>query len=385
MKRVILICLALMELIITLDGYAQSNVSSAPKTISDKTSGIYDNIKPLSTPTNLRIGYLTGSHHGMISYMIQKLGGFKKAGINATIQVFGNGPVMVEATDSWDCGTYGIGGILTGIISKDHYIIGAAARDYNTLDIFARNSSPIVKAGKTLSNYPNIYGTADTWKGKEVYVPSGTTLQYVLATGLSKFGLNTTDIKMIHMDVPSINTALIAGRAEVGALWGSFALDLQNSKDFTIVMCANDLGIQLPIAMVANPKSYNDPIKHAAIEKWMELYFATVDWINASEDNFNKAAQMFTEINEEQGIKSTIEQNAWILKHDCHYTLQENYDMYHKKSDDGRLSIYEKMCYDALLFFIKAGNYKPEDAQKFQAGYFKSNIIDDLYNTKRKN
>lgn len=361
-----------------------SSTQPAASANPDTTAGIYDNIAPLGSPTDLSIGYLTGSHHGMISYMIQKLGGFEKVGINASIQVFGNGPVMVEATDSWDCGAYGIGGTLTGVISQGHYIIGAAARDYNTLDIFARTDSPIVKAGKTLADYPNLYGTADAWKGTEVYVPTGTTLQYVLATGLSKFEIKDTDIKMTHMDVPSINTALQAGQGEVGALWGAFALNTQDSKDFTMVMSANDLGIELPIAMVANPKSYDDPVKHAAIEKWMELYFATVNWINASEDNFNKAAQMFTDINDEQGVKSTVEQNSWILKHDCHYTLDENYKMYHTKSADGTMSLYEKMNYDPLMFFIQAGNYKPEDAQKFLGGYFKSDMVDDLYNAKNK-
>lgn len=363
----------------------ENAASTAESAGASGMNGIYDGIEPLKTPVELNIGYLSGSHHGVISYMIERMGGFEKAGIKPNIQVFGNGPVMVEAlaSDSWDCGTYGIGGTLTGIISQGTYVIGAAARDFDSLRIFARNDSDIIKAGKTLSDAPGLYGTADTWRGKEVFVTTGSTLHYVLSTGMEKFGLQDTDIKMTHMDVTSVNTALRANQGEVGALWGSFAYATDMSEKFTVAMSANDLGIELPTVMVANPRSYDDPAKYEAIKKWMELYFATANWINASEENFNKAAELFTEINEEVGVKSTLEENKTVLKNNKHYTLEENHQYFIEKSDDGKMLQIEKMNYDPLMFFISKGNYKPEDEKTFLGGYFKGDILQELYDQRK--
>ena len=341
---------------------------------------IYAGIEPLATPTELNFGYLTGSHHGMVIYMIDKLGGFEQVGITANIEAFGNGPVMVEAmaSDSWDCGTIGLGGVLTGVISQEMLIIGAAARDFDSLRIFAKNDSDIIAAGKTLADYPNIYGTAELWKGKEILLPTGSTLHYVLSTGLSKFGLSDTDVAMTHMDVTSVNTALRANKGEIGAVWGSFTYAEALNEDYTVVMSANDLGIELPTVMCANPRSYNDPEKYTAIKKWMELYFATVDWIYSNDENFNKTVEMFTEINEEAGATGTLEENTIVLKYNQHYSLEDNVKFFNEKTEDGTMLQIEGMHYDPLVFYIKNGSYKEGDDTKLLGGYFKADIINEL-------
>lgn len=354
--------------------------NSGKEETKKEEAGIYDGIEPLETETVLNFGYLTGSHHGMIIYMIDKMGGYEKAGIRANIETFGNGPVMVEAmaSDSWDCGTIGLGGVLTGVISQDMVVIGAAARDYDSLRIFAKNDSDIVSAGNTLKDYPDIYGTADTWKGKEILIPTGSTLHYVLSTGLSKFGLSDTDVAMTHMDVPGINTALRANKGEIGALWGSFTYADEMKENYTVVMSANDLGIELPTVMCANPRSYEDPAKYKAIKKWMELYFATVDWIYSSEEHFDKAVEMFTEINEEAGATGTLEENRTVLENNRHYSLSDNVKLFNEKTEDGSMLLIEAMHNDPLLFYIKNGSYQKGDDTKLLGGYFKADIINEI-------
>lgn len=364
----------------TAENNEKSGVASGNETETEVGAGIYDDIEPLAEPVALNFGYLTGSHHGMIIYMIEKLGGYEKVGIEANIEVFGNGPVMVEAmmSDSWDCGTLGLGGVLTGIISQDMYVIGAAARDYDSLRIFAKNDSDIVAAGKNLEEYPNVYGTADTWKGKEILVPTGSTLHYVLSTGLDKFGLSDTDVAMTHMEVTGINTALRADKGEVGALWGSFAYADEMNQDYTVVMSANDLDIELPTVMCANPRSYEDPKKYEAIKKWMELYFATVDWIYSSDENFAQAAQMFTDINEAAGATGTLEENTIVLENNRHYTLEENQAMFNENAEGTSMLQIEQMHYDPLLFYIGSGSYNEGDQDKLLGGYFKADMINEL-------
>ncbi|MGI6123442.1 MAG: ABC transporter substrate-binding protein [Acetivibrionales bacterium] len=361
-------------------GSTAPSPSASP--VGSITDGIYDGIEPLDKPINLNFGYLTGSHHGMIIYMIDRLGGYEKVGITPNVEAFGNGPVQVEAmaSDSWDCGTTGLGGVLTGVITQEMLVIGAAARDYDSLRILAKNDSNIVTAGKTLSDFPNVYGTKETWAGKEVLLPTGSTLHYVLSTGLKKFGLSDSDVAMTHMDVPGVNTALRANKGEVGAMWGSFVYTEDINDKYTVVMSANDLGIELPTVMVANPRSYNDPAKKEAIKKWMELYFATVDWIYSSEENFEFAVEMFTDINEQAGATGTIDENRTVLKNNQHYSLEENYKFFNEK-ENNMLGI-EAMHYNPLVFYINNGSYAEGDDQKLLGGYFIGDIINELHSAK---
>ncbi|WP_320933523.1 hypothetical protein, partial [Hungatella effluvii] len=62
--------------------------NSGKEETKKEEAGIYDGIEPLETETELNFGYLTGSHHGMIIYMIDKMGGYEKAGIRANIETF---------------------------------------------------------------------------------------------------------------------------------------------------------------------------------------------------------------------------------------------------------------------------------------------------------
>ena len=90
-------CLLLSLLLVlgTLTACSQSAEKTDNNTVTGNSgkeeAGIYDGIEPLETETELNFGYLTGSHHGMIIYMIDKMGGYEKAGIRANIETFGNG------------------------------------------------------------------------------------------------------------------------------------------------------------------------------------------------------------------------------------------------------------------------------------------------------
>ncbi|WHH56845.1 hypothetical protein [Petroclostridium sp. X23] len=358
--------------------------SKSDGTVSD-TDNPYKDVEPLSEPIEITFGILNGSPHGVISVLIEKMGGFEQVGIKPKWQVFGNGPVMVEAlaSDGWDCGTYGIGGTLSGAIGQGAIHIGASNRDFDSLQFFTPKDSDIVKAGKNISTSPELYGTADTWRGKEIYVPTGTTLHYALAVGLEKFGLTDADVKLTHMDVTNVNTAMRAGKGEVGGLWGNFTYAADLDDKFARVMKASDTGVELVTTMAANPRSYNDPKKREAIKKWAELYFKTVDWV-FEQNNLDKASEMFYEWDEEVGVKATPAECKALLVNNENYTLKENYLMFTQKSSNGKMTIQEELNYKPLEFFIAKGKYKPEDGEKFLNGSFNGDIVKELYEASQK-
>lgn len=348
----------------------------------------YKDVQPLAEPIEITFG-LTGGclHSAFTAAFIDKMGGFEKVGIKPKYELFSNGPIAVEAlsADAWDCGTYGIGGIISGIISQGTIILGSTSTEDASTKFFAHIDSDIVKAGKNVKDHPLLYGSAETWKGKEVYLPMGTVLHYCLFVGLEKFGLKDTDVKMNHMEVPNVNTAMRAGKGEVWGLWEnlSYAPDILKGDRWIPVMQGADLKLGLVAALVANPRSYNDPKKREAIKKWVELYMKTVDWVYAG-NNIDKAAEMWREWDEYVGVMSTIEQCKTTLTFDHYFTLKENYDMFMQKSTDGKMTVQEELSYKPLMFFISKGNYKPEDAQTFLGGYYNGDIIKELYEASQK-
>ena len=344
--------------------------------------GPFDGVEPLATPVTLRVGQLNGSHHGFGTVLVDKLGGFAKVGIKVEYAVFGNGPVMVEAKNSWDIGSYGIGGTLAGAISQDIKVVGIAARDNGSLQFFAKPDSDIVKAGKVTAGTKELYGTAATWKGKEIYLPTGTTLHYTLIKGLEKLGLTQADVKLTHMDVTNINTAMMAGQGTVGGLWGNFTYGAISQK-WTAVMKAKDVGVELVTVLAANPDTLKDPNKEKAVQKWVELYYRAVDWLfeNGQLDPANKkqALDFYIAWNDSTGVKSTAAELEPYLNDNQHYTLEENYKMFTTKSADGKMLVAEQINYDPLMFFIKNGNYKETDAAKFLDGKTVSKYVLDIY------
>lgn len=347
-------------------------------TVNEYAEEAFGDVEPLAEKTALAIGSLSSSTHGFTNYLIQKLGGFEKANLDANIVVFGNGPILVEAMASGDCevGPYGLGGTLAGTIGQGFINLGAASRDYHALQFFAPNDSALVAAGQVTPEIPGLYGSAEDWKGLEIFLPVGTTLHYMLSCGLEKLGLTTADVTLTHMEVPNVNTALRAGKCQVGGVWTNYPYGDLN-KSCTPVMTASDVGVTLVTSMAATPETLAS--KREAVAKWMELYFAAVDWMYANDENLNQAIDWFMEWNEENGIASVREELEAHCKYQRCYTLEENAAMFTEQSETGNYSKMVEYNVEPLKFFVAQGNYKLEDIDTFlEPQYFDSTIVEKL-------
>lgn len=345
-----------------------------------RTNEVFADIEPLDKTEKINLGALSSSTHGFTNYLIEKLGGFEKVGLEQEITVFGSGPIMVEAMASGACdaGAYGLGGTLAGTIGQGFVNLGASSRDYHALQFFSPKDSAIVKAGANIPEYPELYGTVELWKGKEVFCPVGTTLHYVLSKGLEKFELTGNDIKITHMDVPNINTALRAGQCEVGGVWTNYPYGDLNETCAPVIK-ASDVGVTLVTCFVSTPTALADDEKNEAVKKWMELYFAAVDWMYASDENLEQAIDWFMEWNEENGITCDRTEIQAHCEYQRCYTLEENYEMFNTKSTFGDYSLIVEYNAEPLKFFVGQGNYKENDIETFiQPQYFNSSFVDEL-------
>lgn len=372
MKKIISLVVAIIMIvaIFAACGSSEEQPTGSP-TGTGTAAGPFDDVKPLDKEVELDIATVSGIGYGAVTYMIDELGGFEKANIkfDGVGQVYGNGGTLIEAVDSWSAALTGMGGMITGTISKGCIQTSITSQDTGAVAFYAQKDSKIAKAGiSNVGGTKEMYGTAAEWKGQEIFYPKGTTLHYALALGLNKLGLGFEDIKSTQMDVPSVNTAMRAGTCEVGGLWGSFAFDPDVNSLFVKIMNAKDVDCQLPCAIYWNPTFYKD--HYDAVVKFTELYYRCLDWIYSNEDNARTFVEKWDKWNTECGVNLPIEVTAdYFADSDCtFYTIKENYDLFNKTvtaTDGIKMTGFENLTYEPLKFLISVGSFQEGSLEKF--------------------
>jgi len=341
------------------------------------TEGLPWRIEKLPSKVKLEIGGLVAGPHVLPSYIAQQKGWLDEVGIEIEFHMFPNGPAMSEALGAnvWDCGTLGIGGVITGIVGFDAIILGLSTNDQGTHRTFVRPDHPIALAGKGhLPGYPEVYGTADAWRGAEIMLPSGTTAHFIMAKTLEQFGLTMDDVNLVSMDVTSGNTAFKAGQGDVVSLWGNFIFT-EDKDDFVVATGGREIDIETCGSLIANPVSLAGP-KREAIVKWLEVYFMTVEWII---DNLEEATQYFVEHSEYEGIIANYDETLTLMRANGFHTMEANVEAFNLRVQDGRMSRQEEYIYKPLLFFVEQGNYEPFTLDKLLEGYFPPEYVMEAY------
>ena len=337
----------------------------------------FDAIEPLDEEVALNIGIGAGILHDFPAYLAWKAGGLEKANVKGELKYFANGPLMVEAitAKSLDVGGYGIGGILAGSVLKEADIIQLRMEEAIVQKYFVKADSDIAKAG--IDEKTGFYGTKEQWKGKQVYLPQGTTLQYLLGEALAKMDMTFDDIEPVYMDAKNVNTAIYADQGDAWALWNMYGYSAGLEDDYVEAFNGVTAGISLLAASVARKDALDDPQLKAAIGKWVECQYAVIDWMQESEENMNAAVDYFYEWCQEEGVMAEKDDLYRYMNDAQFYNARECYDLMVNKGDSGML-VGEEMILNPMDFFISQGNYTEADKEKLTDGNFDPEFVEAL-------
>ena len=329
-----------------------------------QVNGMLWAVEPLPEKTKITVSYLANSTAETATYIADEKGWLEACNLEAEMVYFAGGPAQMEAINSWDCGTTGIGGMITGILNYDLKTLGVVAQDRGLFQaFFARKDSDIVAAGTGHADVEGLYGTAETWKGKEIITAVGTANQYTLYNTLKAFGLSLSDVKVINMDIATIPVAFLAGQGDVGGVQGMQISDESlQSDDYVIVSSDQMLECGLSINYVANPASWGS--KQAAIEKWLELAVMAGSWAN---ENQQETAEMMVDMFEIDGYETTIDYNLTMITENPFTSLDLNYQYFSEKTEDGSALQAEGQLYDAMVGYVEMGNYTQEQIDSIKA------------------
>ena len=333
---------------------------------TDRFAGLfesYSDIEPLEETTTIRYGDGVGYQLSVPIYLAYKSGALAEKGINLEWYPSASGPLRVEAITAGEIDLFGtgIGGIAIGCAQGTAMMITYINDDSVVQKFYVKGDDPLASAG---DNGEGFIGSADDWKGREVYMQAGSTLQYLLGHALSKLGLTLSDVETVYMDAPNVNAAMFAGKGETWGVWNFQCYDADLEKEgFVPVIQGYDAGIRLVTAYGTSKDVWADEQKRAAIEKILEIHYATLDWMMASEENMELAAQVLTEWGAAEGTAVPYEENLAYLKETKYYTLDENYDFFTTdvENENGTMSKALSLLMGVMDFYIQEGNYQEAD------------------------
>lgn len=379
-KKISCLCFATLFLLVALVGCGSSgSLESSATSGSLESSATSGSSETPKKTYKLRMASLAGATSSTPAYVADQKGWFMDAGLEVEWITFPTGPAMVEAvaSNSWDIGITGVGGVLSGMIGQDCVILSGCREDSGNLMLWARPDSPIVKAGKGHHAFgPEVYGTVDTWRDAMVLCPSGTTLHILLSKTLEGFGLTTDDIRFTIMDAPSANAAFLSGQGDVAATWSVLSL-ADDKKDFVAVSTGTAAQTNLITNIIASPRAMGDPELKEAIEIFLRVYYESVDWCNENLDG--EAAEYFVDFATYDGINTDYETAVKNLTTDPFMDLSTTYYMMTDKWEGEEYSVMQGRILDAFHSFVAFGNYEAAEEAKITADKFDPSFVTKLF------
>ena len=315
-----------------------------------------------SGSTQKELKKLSISHHpvlsGLPAYVALQKGFFEEEGLDVDMTVYISGASQMEAlpSGSWACGGAGATAGCLGTIGYGLSLLGYVGWD-GPIDIFVREDSDIYQAGQGhIDGYPEIYGTPETWKGKNILLPRGTTAHLALLATLDDMGLTEDDITITHMEVPAAQNAFLAGEGDGCGQWINFSLQAE-SYGWKRVTSSDAAGIGSPNVLFASEDIIRDDPD--AVVSYIKGYLKAWYWM---EENPDEASELFYQYEMEEGVDTTKE-NCEILAKGCIPPAVDEMLAMYEADETGKTPYYNHL-HKVLSYFLDMGNYTQEQVDR---------------------
>ena len=342
--------------------------------VAESTSGETTlGIAPMPERTTLSIGFFAGSAHSMPWYVADEMGFFDELNIDVEYQSFTGGPAMMEASADWDVCDVGAPGVLNGMKNYDINMLGLCDNEYNTA-LFVRPDTDLAADPANPEN----------WRGKNVLLNRGTTLQYMFMQYMESIGitdLEAYDIQITDTAVGTCLTAFETGEGDAMCVWNAFACNAEDDG-FVRVTDIEEMGLNNVCGLCATPDALEN--KTDLVRTAYQVYYLTWEWCNESEENRAKAEELFMQSCEDEGVAVTEDIVTRLIDEYQCPTLAEAIEGMTTMEDDrngkgGQVSHAGNQFLETMDFFISLGNYTEEDRQTIlDKGLINSSIAESL-------
>ena len=299
--------------------------------------------------------------HGLPSWLAIEDGWIKDSPINLELVFFKSGAPQNEAlaANQWDVGAMGTVPSILASIRYNAYMVGISNDESETNDLWVKPDSPLLKTKGFNPKYPEIYGSADDWKGKKILVTTVSTGAYALGATLKDLGLTDKDVKMINMDQGQAITAFESNQADIVQLWAPYSY-IAEAKGWVKVSSGKRAGVSVPGALLVR-KDFADKNPELVVE-WLDLYMRGIDYMKKDPAGAND--WLFKFYNDYCGLDLGKELVSNDLK--LRPLLDVNEQI--KALEDP--TIAKKSMTEITQFLVEQGQLTAADKAKYENGNF---------------
>ena len=178
----------------------------------------------LAAPVHAEIALKTawlGEHEAFVAWYAKKMGWDKEAGLSLTMLRFGSGDKIMSTQQEHDWAIAACGAVPVVVSPQidNVYIIGLANTETEANAIYAREGGPIMQAKGANPQFPDVFGSAESLRGKTILCPVNTSAHYLLDRWLTILGLTEKDVKVSNvLPGPAIDM-MSKDFGDAAALW----------------------------------------------------------------------------------------------------------------------------------------------------------------------
>lgn len=223
--------------------------------------------------------------HGLPLWHADKAGWLQEAPFVNKFMLFSSGAPQTEAlaADQWDVGAMGTVPTMMASIRYGYKLIGISNEEGFTNDLWVRPNSPLLQHKGVNPEYPDIYGSAEDWKGKKVLATTISTGHYALTATLDRLGLKDSDVHIVHMEQGQAMTAFTAGEGDILQLWAPLSY-LAEAKGWKRVSS----GAAAKVAVIGGIGVRKDFAERHPdlVVAWLDLYMRAIEDMKANSDQY---------------------------------------------------------------------------------------------------
>lgn len=193
------------------------------------------------------------------------------------MKIYPTGKRLADSYNSWDVAACGLIPAFDAILKNEAVIIGLGTDETVGNTLFVKNDSDILTAKGINGEYPEVFGSAETVRGKTILCTFNSNAHMLVLTWLNIIGLSDQDVRLIDVKPEEALSAFQKGMGDILALWAPDTyLALENN--FVPIAEAKECKINFLTVILANKKFLEQhPEK---VKKFLSIYYQSAENLN---------------------------------------------------------------------------------------------------------
>ena len=238
----------------------------------------------------LEVGVLV-STVGIPALYARDQGWFEEAGLNVNLQIFATGVPVNEAIAAgrMDMACSGFASVYSLANGDCTWLL-----DINStggMGIFARRNSPVAAAGRNVSGFPDIIGSAATVRNLQVLGPVGTAPQFMVEGYAIRLGLQPSELRMLNMEYVPAYQAFVSGQGDLNATNPPTSYTMQDEGYVKVVSFEDATGVTLMDGLFARSEIVRT--RSDDVQKFVEVIIKAMDALQDQRLRFSYSMARF--------------------------------------------------------------------------------------------